>query len=71
MKHSLFLLFSFFCLSVSAQNNIKFQVSNEEGEGLIGATINIEGTTQGGTTDLEGRFHFQDIPNGSIKFLIS
>ncbi|MGB0391761.1 MAG: TonB-dependent receptor [Salibacteraceae bacterium] len=71
MKHFLSLIFFFFCLSGIAQNSIKFQVSNEEGEGLVGATINIEGTTLGGATDVEGGFHFKDIPNGSVKFLIS
>lgn len=71
MKYTFIFLFSLLSVSVVAQNSIYFQVNNDEGESLIGATIVIEGTTTGGTTDAEGKYHFQNIPNGSINFVIS
>ena len=71
MKHAFLSLFILLSVSAIAQNNIYFQVNDEEGESLIGATIVIDGTTNGGTTDAEGKYHFQNIPNGSINFVIS
>ena len=71
MKHAFLFLFILLSISAIAQNNIYFQVNDEEGEHLFGATIVIDGTTNGGTTDIDGNYHFQNIPNGSINFIIS
>ena len=71
MKHTFLFLFILLSVSAVAQNSIYFQVNDDEGESLIGATIVIEGTTNGGTTDIDGKYHFQNIPNGSINFVIS
>src|SRR5690554_4152553 len=71
MKHTFLFLFILLSVSAVAQNSIYFQVNDDESESLIGATIVIEGTTNGGTTDIDGKYHFQNIPNGSINFVIS
>lgn len=71
MKHAFLSLFILLSVSAIAQNNIYFQVNDVKGESLIGATIVIHGTTNGGTTDRDGKYHFQNIPNGSINFTLS
>lgn len=49
-------------LIVSAQSTIKGNITdNETGETLIGATILIEGTSKGTTTDLDGNFTLEDV----------
>jgi len=51
--------------------SIKGQVKDaESGETLIGATVVIVGTYKGVSTDLDGRFYFDDVKSGdySIKF---
>jgi len=49
-----------------AQNKITFEVKEESGESLIGASVIIEGTTTGTITNNEG-FVF----NGGIKLRLS
>lgn len=42
--------------------------STEDGEGLIGASVKIKGTTRGVVTDAEGKFELRDVPtNASIE----
>jgi len=66
----LLMLFSF---SMLAQNTGKLEgqvTDSETGEPLIGATVFIVGTYNGVSTDLDGKFYFDNIKNGdySIKF---
>jgi outer membrane receptor for ferrienterochelin and colicin len=53
-------------------NTIKGRIEDAEtGEGLIGASVLIEGTTKGTLADLEGNFVLQDIKNGTYNLVIS
>ena len=41
--------------AVSAQRTVKGKVTDaENGEGLVGATVTVVGTTRGATTDVDG-----------------
>ncbi len=46
-------------------------VFDEQEEPVIGATIMIAGTTQGVTTDLDGKYTLQGIPAGTVSILVS
>lgn len=51
--------------AVSAQRTVRGKVTDaENGEGLIGATVTVVGTTRGATTDLDGNYSVE-VPNGS------
>lgn len=53
------LLVAFICmvsLSVSAQETISGQITEENGEGLPGVTVRVQGTTTGTITDFDGNF---------------
>ncbi|GAB5551770.1 MAG: SusC/RagA family TonB-linked outer membrane protein [Saprospiraceae bacterium] len=52
----LLLLFTFGAQSIYAQRTITGVVSNEAGEPLIGVTVLQEGTTNGASTNLDGRY---------------
>jgi len=54
-----------------AQNKISFEVKEESGEPLIGASVVIEGTTNGTTTNFEGIAKFENLPDGEVEFVIS
>jgi iron complex outermembrane receptor protein len=54
-----------------AQNKITFEVKEESGESLIGASVIIEGTTTGTITNNEGFARLENLPNGEIEFVIS
>lgn len=71
MKQVFSIIIVLISFNLSAQNTALFQVSNEEGESLIGATIVQKGTTTGGVTNLDGEYQFTDLPNGQIVFEIS
>ena len=66
------LLMVFFTVSLMAQGTIMGTVL-EEGteEALIGATIYLEGTNYGTTTDLDGKFTISDVEAGDYKLVIS
>ncbi len=49
---------------------LKGTVVDETGEPLVGASVRIEGTTQGTTTDLDGKFSVT-MPAGKTKLLIT
>lgn len=51
-----FLMVFFGTINVHAQGVITGKVSNENGEPLFAATVAVQGTTNGTTTDAEGRF---------------
>lgn len=66
----------FFILS-SGENiaqtfSIKGQVISSEGSNpIVGATIILENTDKGTTTDLLGNFHLKNLPQGNYKLIIS
>ena len=41
-------------------------ILDEQGEPIIGATVQVKGTSNGAATDLDGRFSLSNIPPGSI-----
>ncbi|WP_298650985.1 TonB-dependent receptor [uncultured Proteiniphilum sp.] len=67
MKVTLFVLMWMGYLCVSAQDiAVKGTVTDTNGESLIGVTIQVQGTTIGTITDIDGRFVLQNIPSNSI-----
>ena len=72
MKYHLIPLFAFFITMVAnAQNTVTFQINEESGAPLTGATVVIEGTSTGTSTNSEGITRFDNLPNGTVKFEIS
>lgn len=65
------LLFLFSSGIIFGQNTVSFEVKEESGESLIGASVVIEGTTNGTITNTEGIAKFENLPNGEIEFVIS
>ena len=54
-----------------AQNKVSFEVKEESGTPLIGATVVIEGTTTGTITNSDGIAQFDNLPDGEVEFVIS
>ncbi|NJL76199.1 MAG: TonB-dependent receptor [Saprospiraceae bacterium] len=68
------ILFALVWCSVSvtwAQRNVQGQVTDENGEPLIGATILVEGTSTGTATDASGEFTLSNLPAEASRFLVS
>ena len=55
---------------LAQQVTISGQVLDEKSEPLIGATVNIEGTTNAVITDLEGKFTLKALPSEKIVIVI-
>ncbi|MCB0736951.1 MAG: carboxypeptidase-like regulatory domain-containing protein [Bacteroidetes bacterium] len=59
-------------LSVWADITVSGKVTDAKtGEGLIGATVRVMGTTIGAFTDVEGNFTINNVPYGSNKLVVS
>ena len=54
--------------TASAQNKISGRVTDENGDGLVGASVIIQGTTTGVVTDLDGRWSMQAKPGQTLLF---
>lgn len=55
------------CNFAMAQRTVKGKITDaESGEGLIGATITVVGTTRGATTDIDGNYSVE-VPAGSTQ----
>lgn len=52
--------------SVTQAKTIKGQVVDENGESVIGATVQVKGATNGAITDLDGRFTLQNVSNNIL-----
>ncbi|KAA6340687.1 TonB-dependent receptor SusC [termite gut metagenome] len=73
MKRLLMLLLAFLFVGISwvtaqTQNITGIVISEEDGLPVIGATVQVKGTTIATTTDVDGKFTLSDIP-GSAKVL--
>lgn len=69
MKRKLFLFLSlcvFTIGSVLAQTQVRGTIVDENGDPAIGATIQIKGTSQGTTTDVDGKFTLSAPANGTL-----
>lgn len=63
----LLLLVSLFCFQVSAQNRmISGTVVDVHGESVIGANVQVKGTTIGSITNVDGEFAFDAPQNGTL-----
>lgn len=58
----------FFALDVSAQATISGHVKDETGEGVIGASVMVKGTSNGTVTDFDGNFSLQCQPGAMLVF---
>jgi len=66
-KGALFLVFCLFSFSVFAQNRtVRGTVKDASGEPLIGVTVQIQGTSSGTVTDMDGKFELENVPTNAI-----
>ena len=71
-KVYLFLVLLISSLQALSQGTIAGKVTDSKtGEGVIGANVVIQGTTQGAGTDIEGNFVINNVKEGSYTLLIS
>ena len=56
--------------TLMAQRSIQGTVSDENGEGLIGATVLVKGTSTGAVTDIDGNYSI-NVPEGSTTLVFS
>ncbi len=69
MKRKLVLflaLFFFFFGIATAQTQVRGIVVDESGEPVIGATVQIKGTTQGTVSDMDGNFNLSAPAGGTL-----
>ena len=53
-----------------AQRTVTGTVTDESGEAVISATVQVKGTTVGATTDLDGKYSI-NVPEGSTTLMFS
>ncbi len=73
MKRKLFLFLTLLLIgigAVTAQTQVRGTVSDEQGEPVIGASVQIKGTGQGTVTDIDGNFALS-VPSGSNTLVVS
>ncbi len=72
MKH-IYIVVTFFCitLSINAQTTISGTITDYNGLKLETASVILQGTNTGTTTDKEGRYSLQNILNGTYTLKIS
>lgn len=58
----------FFALDVSAQATINGHVKDEAGDGVIGASVVVKGTSNGTVTDFDGNFSLKCQPGATLVF---
>jgi iron complex outermembrane receptor protein len=71
MRKIFFILFLVFSNLTLSQNNISGTVTNEEKKPLLGVQIYIEKLHLGTTSDENGYFELQNIPNGDHQIIFS
>ncbi len=63
------LVFSLFCVGLSAQNmTVSGVVTDDTGEALIGVTVSVEGTSRGTVTDIDGKYSIQVSKGETLEF---
>jgi len=63
------MLLSVFCFVAYAQKTVTGTVVDATGEPMIGVSVMVDGTTNGGVTDFDGNFTIKNVPdNGVLKF---
>ncbi len=72
MKHIIsFLLPVILTSHLFGQNRVKFEISGETGETLIGVNLLLKGTLVGAVTDMEGKAILENLPDGEAVISIS
>lgn len=69
MKRKLMMFLTLFFMGIgiiTAQTQVRGTVVDESGEPVIGATIQVKGTTQGTVTDIDGNFMLSAPANGTL-----
>jgi len=69
MKRKLTMFLALFFIGigiVTAQTQVRGTVVDESGQPVIGATIQVKGTSQGTVTDVDGRFNLSAPANGTL-----
>ena len=66
MRGAIFALLLTFAMSVAAQVQVQGTVVDERGEPVIGATVRVQGTTQGTTADFNGSFTISAPADGTL-----
>jgi TonB-linked SusC/RagA family outer membrane protein len=71
MKHQIkrafmAMLLSVFCFVAYAQKTVTGTVVDATGEPMIGVSILVDGTTNGGVTDFDGNFTIQNVPEDGV-----
>ena len=62
-----FLSFFLFCsITYAQQGTVRGQILDETGESLIGATIMIQGTSQGAVANIDGNFEINNVAYNSV-----
>ena len=62
VKGSIFMLLWIFSLGVFAQNiTVRGSVNDENGEALIGVTVQVQGTSIGTVTDFDGNYVLENV----------
>ncbi len=63
------LLLSVMCFMAYAQKTVTGTVKDATGEPMIGVSVMVDGTSNGGVTDFDGNFTIKSVPdNGVLKF---
>jgi hypothetical protein len=71
MKKLITYLFCFSTLISLAQHTINGNVTNSDGQPIVGANVYLEGTYDGATTNYTGEFSFSTEETGNQKLIIS
>ena len=71
MKHILFLLFTIYQISLSAQTTISGKVTDKKNNPIHGANIYLYGTYDGGSSNKEGEFSFSTSEKETQTIVIS
>ncbi len=58
-------------LCAQAQNTVTGKVLDEAGEPVIGATVQLRGTSKGTAANTEGVFTIKDVPDGNYTMLVA
>lgn len=61
----------FFSMSVSAQNSVSGNVTDAEGEPIIGASVVVKGTGIGTATDIDGNYTINNIATSNATLVFS
>ncbi len=67
-----FLAICMFAVSMAfAQKTVTGIVIDDFGEPVIGASVLVKGTSNGGATDINGKFTIKNVPNSSSTLMVS